>query len=295
MKFEIMKLNNIKLGKNSRMSMDNADLSELMSSIKERGLLQPIGVKKTENGKGYEVVYGYRRFMAVSKLGLSSIPVVIREEGEKEFDSDMDNLTENIQRKNISLAEAGRYMDYLNKSMTLKEIAARLSISVSYVRSCIESYKDVPESYRNDLEVRVNSNRKKKTPGKIPINVAQKIVNAQKKYHLNQEQVKTLFSGAKTKDEFVTDNIPKYALALKQGKNDYLKDERTPEMKKDSEDIHRNKGFGYSKKLEDGRKLICMIRCFECGRENYAPAVATGWCAWCGHNPNPADLRKRDE
>ncbi len=40
------------------------------------------------------------------------------------------------------------------------------------------------------------------------------------------------------------------------------------------------KGEGY--KREDG--ALCMIRCFECGLENYAPAVHSGKCAWCGHD-----------
>jgi ribosomal protein L37E len=31
---------------------------------------------------------------------------------------------------------------------------------------------------------------------------------------------------------------------------------------------------------------ICMEKCFKCGKENYAPAVATGSCAWCGHDAN---------
>lgn len=45
--------------------------------------------------------------------------------------------------------------------------------------------------------------------------------------------------------------------------------------------IHQGKGFGYQWK---GR--VCMVRCFECGKENYASSVATGICAWCGYSPN---------
>lgn len=43
------------------------------------------------------------------------------------------------------------------------------------------------------------------------------------------------------------------------------------------------KGFGWYDKQ---RKAISMTRCFECGRENYAPAVTTGECAWCGYDAN---------
>ena len=41
--------------------------------------------------------------------------------------------------------------------------------------------------------------------------------------------------------------------------------------------------------LDDGRR--CMIRCISCGRENYAPLVSSGCCAWCGFDAN-AELAK---
>lgn len=53
-----------------------------------------------------------------------------------------------------------------------------------------------------------------------------------------------------------------------------------------SEDIKKGKGFGYKK--DDGS--IGMIRCFECGRENYAMAVSSGCCAWCGHDANTTQI-----
>lgn len=49
-----------------------------------------------------------------------------------------------------------------------------------------------------------------------------------------------------------------------------------------SKDVKKENGFGYQSK--NGK--ICMIRCFKCGRENYAPAVASGTCAWCAYDAN---------
>lgn len=51
---------------------------------------------------------------------------------------------------------------------------------------------------------------------------------------------------------------------------------------KDNEDVRRGKGFGF---YVASKKLIYMIRCFACGKENYGPAVASGKCAWCEHDP----------
>lgn len=49
-----------------------------------------------------------------------------------------------------------------------------------------------------------------------------------------------------------------------------------------SKDVRKGQGYGYQQ--EDGK--TCMIRCFECGRENYAMAVSSGYCAWCNHDAN---------
>ena len=49
-----------------------------------------------------------------------------------------------------------------------------------------------------------------------------------------------------------------------------------------SEDVKKGRGFGY--KGKDGK--LRMIRCFECGKDNYMPAVESGCCAWCGHDAN---------
>ena len=39
---------------------------------------------------------------------------------------------------------------------------------------------------------------------------------------------------------------------------------------------------------------ISMNRCFSCGKENYAPAVTSGQCAWCGYKATEADIVKID-
>lgn len=49
-------------------------------------------------------------------------------------------------------------------------------------------------------------------------------------------------------------------------------------------DINIQDGKGHGFIDEDGKK--CMERCFSCGKENYAMAVISGFCAWCGFNAN---------
>jgi ParB/RepB/Spo0J family partition protein len=216
-----MALNKIKLGKNSRLSVSKEELDGLMQSIKEVGLLQPIGVAK--NGSGYEICYGNRRFMACSKLGYKNIPVIVHER-KKESDIDLKNLTENIQRRNIGLGEAGRYIELLKKEgLTAGEIGVRLGVSKGYIDACISAYEEVPAKFRNDLELSIGAGGKKdpkKRYGKIAITSAKAIVNAAKSYGLDSEQKEKLFSAAKSDERFLTENTRKYAAALKNGAKD---------------------------------------------------------------------------
>lgn len=209
----------IKLARNSRMSVAPDELDGLMQSIKEVGLLQPIGVVR--RAKGYEVCYGNRRFLACDKLGLTKIPCIVHE-NKTEFDVDIKNLTENIQRRNLSLPEIGRYMELLkSEGLTSKEVAVRLGVTNSYVQACVGAFNGVPKEFQKDLEVRITPEQQsttQKTPGKIGIHTANKIISAAKSYRLNEDEKKELFKAAKSDDRFVVANVTKYASAIKQGK-----------------------------------------------------------------------------
>ena len=83
-------------------------LAELVDSIKEHGIIQPLIVRKTDDNK-YELIAGERRWRASGILGLSTVPAIIR----KATDKDVLELAliENLQRENLSpLEEAAGYM-----------------------------------------------------------------------------------------------------------------------------------------------------------------------------------------
>ena len=74
---------------------------------------------------------------------------------------------------------------------------------------------------------------------------------------------------------------------------------RSYQMEKSEPIKNRNwregKGSGFWAE-RDGKLLKCIMRCPECGAENYALAVATGTCAWCGFDANrEPDLSKEGE
>lgn len=56
-------------------------------------------------------------------------------------------------------------------------------------------------------------------------------------------------------------------------------------------DIQKGNGSGF--KSKEGK--ICMVRCFECGKENYAANVLSGFCTWCGFDANAIPTETMEE
>ena len=90
-----------------RKTFDEESLQDLTNSIKERGIIQPIIVRKSrDNNLKYEIIAGERRWLAAQKAGLHEVPVVITE---------VDNLkslefaiVENVQRNDLNAIEEAR-------------------------------------------------------------------------------------------------------------------------------------------------------------------------------------------
>lgn len=216
---QTLNIKDIKFGRNSRIEV--AGISELMNSIKQSGLLQPIGVVK--KGKTYEVVYGNRRLTAVKKLGWTKIDALVHV-NENQFDGDIQNLTENIQRKQVSPAEIGRYILSLEKEgLSREEISIRLGMSKNYVRSVLTAWHNIPVKFREDIDVKATNNRTK-TPGKITITEANAINSAGKSFALKVHQKEVLLKAAKTNPNFKADDVYSYAAALKNGSRDPVTD-----------------------------------------------------------------------
>ena len=84
-----------------RQSMDPVELAELSQSIKEKGFLQPVVVRRVASG--YELVAGGRRIEAAKLAGLERIPAVLKELDDKE--SFVLAIVENLQRKDLDAVE----------------------------------------------------------------------------------------------------------------------------------------------------------------------------------------------
>ncbi|MBU1872036.1 MAG: ParB/RepB/Spo0J family partition protein, partial [Candidatus Omnitrophica bacterium] len=115
-----------------REEIEPRSLDELVQSVKEKGIIQPILVRKSRDG--YELIAGERRLTAAKLLNLNEIPAIIKEATDEE--SLELALIENIQRKNLNPIEQAKAYQYLiNKfGITQERLAqvvgkARVSIT----------------------------------------------------------------------------------------------------------------------------------------------------------------------
>ncbi|MFH1712285.1 MAG: ParB/RepB/Spo0J family partition protein [Patescibacteria group bacterium] len=110
----------------------STDLEDLLASIKEHGILQPLVVTDEGGGK-YELIAGERRLRASKMLGLKKIPAMIRTATEQQKLELA--LIENIQRQNLNPVEEAKAYQSLADLFSLKqdEVAKRVGKSRSYV------------------------------------------------------------------------------------------------------------------------------------------------------------------
>ena len=113
-----------------RTVFDEDDLAELLHSIREIGVLQPIVVRPLKEKPGkYELVMGERRLRATKEVGLSTIPAVVRDTAD--VDMLRDALLENLHRAELNpLEEASAYQQLLNDfGITQEVLASRIGRS----------------------------------------------------------------------------------------------------------------------------------------------------------------------
>ena len=116
-----------------RREFDVGSLRDLVASMKESGVLQPIVVRRVSPaggaGPGFELIAGERRLRAAKEAGLDTVPAVIRDVSEDDMLALA--LVENVQRDDLNAMELARGYSLLIKKFGLKqdEVAARMGVS----------------------------------------------------------------------------------------------------------------------------------------------------------------------
>ena len=120
-----------------RKIFDEDSLNDLEKSIRERGIIQPIIVRKSDENSKYEIIAGERRWLAAQKAGLHEVPVVVT------VADDLKSLefaiVENVQRNDLNpLEEAQGYQRLINDfSYDQEKVSKFIGKSRSYITNCL--------------------------------------------------------------------------------------------------------------------------------------------------------------
>ncbi len=122
------------------------DLSELMASIAEKGVIEPLVVR--QQGSRFQIVAGERRYQAAVQVGLQELPVIIREVDDHEMTELA--LVENLQRKDLTPFEEAEAMHGLVErcGYTHEDLARRLGKSRTSITESLSVHK-LPEEVKS--------------------------------------------------------------------------------------------------------------------------------------------------
>ena len=199
-----------------RKNFDEEILNDLINSIRERGIIQPIIVRKSEDQiSKYEIIAGERRWLAAQKAGLHEVPVVI---------TDADDLkslefaiVENVQRHDLNpLEEAQGYQRLINDfSYDQEKVSKFIGKSRSHVTNCLRILSLPTEVLKFVENKKLSAGHAKILVGlENPIFVANKII--EKKLSVRQaESLVKIFKIKKNKIHKLKDpNIKNMELSI---------------------------------------------------------------------------------
>ena len=112
---------------------EDSSLDDLAKSISEKGLLNPIIVKRNEDDT-YDLIVGQRRFLACQKLGWETIPAIIRDITD-DMDGTIISLIENVHRADMNPIDKARaYNKIYEKYKDYSKVASETGMSVTTIR-----------------------------------------------------------------------------------------------------------------------------------------------------------------
>ena len=131
-----------------RQDFDQSALNELVDSIRQHGVLQPLLVRPA--GDGYQLIAGERRLISAKKAGLHQVPCRVLHLSDQQVSEVA--LEENLKRQDLNVLEkAIAFQDYLKRfGCTIEDLARRLSFERSTVSNMLRLL-ELPDSVKTDL------------------------------------------------------------------------------------------------------------------------------------------------
>lgn len=126
---------------NPRREFKEEDLAELAESIRQKGLVQPIVVRPDRLAGGYEIVAGERRWRAAQRVGLHTIPCIVRDLSDQEV-LEL-GIIENVQRADLNaIEEAAGYRELIDRfNYTQDQLAEVIGKSRSHLANTLRLLK----------------------------------------------------------------------------------------------------------------------------------------------------------
>ena len=130
---------------NPRKHFDEVSLAELAESIRQQGVLQPIGVRPIADTDRFEIVFGERRYRAALMAELTEISAVILHVSD-ETAAEM-AVTENLQRKDVTpIEEANAYQKLMESGRyDVQSLAEQFGKNENYIRTRLKFVSLIPE------------------------------------------------------------------------------------------------------------------------------------------------------
>jgi len=131
-----------------RKHFDESKIEELAASIKEKGVLEPLIVRRKD--QGYELIVGERRWRAAQKAGLKEVPVLVKEvEGREALEI---SLIENLQREDLNPIEAAEAFKHLLEEFNIsqEDLSKRMGKDRTTITNTLRLLK-LPSEVRNQL------------------------------------------------------------------------------------------------------------------------------------------------
>lgn len=141
-------INKIEPNKNQpRTNFDDERTEELSASIKRQGVIQPILVRKTDQGL-YQIIAGERRWRASIMAGLKTIPAIVKNYSDAEALAIA--LIENLQREDLNIMEQARALDRLKNELKInqEELADNIGKSRSHLANTLR-LMNLPEQIQD--------------------------------------------------------------------------------------------------------------------------------------------------
>ena len=208
-----------------RKFFDDDKLQELAASIREKGVIQPLVVRKLADH--YQIIAGERRWRAAQKAGLHEVPVVIQDVSE-DWALEI-ALIENIQREDLNaIEEAFAYQNLIqNFDLTQEDVARRVGKERSTVANAIRLLR-LPEAVQKDV-----------VAGKLGMGHARALLALDNEKQILQLQTRITANGLSVRE---TEALVKSSKSPTAGKTGKKIPAKNPEMEQLTAELQRALG-----------------------------------------------------